>query len=276
MAIRPKAGQFCVRILPALGVLGPLLVAGCASAPPPGDADEEAPPVGVYDPIEPVNRFIFRANEKIDTYVVAPVTEAYVTVTPELGRRSISHFGNNLRLPLNALYQVLQGDFDGLSNDVQSFALNTVFGVGGLLPVAKAEGYESDPEDFGQTLAVWGMPAGPYVVLPLFGPDTLRNAPSRFVQGAANRMQLKAAGVSVIYFPQAILFMLQERAEADPKLQRAKDAAIDPYLFIREALYQRRQFLIRDGEVPEVEEEDLSIDLEGLDLDLPESSEDSP
>ena len=143
-----------------------LVLAGCATAEDP-------------DPWEPVNRAIFGFNEVADRAVLTPVSRGYRAVVPEPVRDSVSNFLNNLREPTHFVNLALQGEREGFGTSVGRFVINTTLGVGGLFDAASAFGYQKQETRFGTTLQKWGVGPGPYVVLPLFGPDVVRGAVGR-------------------------------------------------------------------------------------------------
>ncbi len=141
----------------------------------------------VNDPLEPVNRAVFAFNGVVDTFVIDPIARRYKSWVPELAREGVSNFISNLKSPVNAFNQFLQGDFGGAGETVLSFAVNTTLGVGGFGEVANSQfGLSNEEEDFGQTLAVWGVPDGPYVVWPLLGPSNARDSIGAVADMASN------------------------------------------------------------------------------------------
>ena len=130
----------------------------------------------INDPLESMNRATFAVNDALDTVIMEPVARGYRAVAPEPARKGVRNFLRNLRSPVNIANQLLQGDLEGAGNDLTRFAVNSLVGVGGLFDVAGSEGYEYEREDFGQTLGKWGVDSGPYLVLPLLGPSSFRDA----------------------------------------------------------------------------------------------------
>ena len=126
------------------------------------------------DPLEPLNRAIFEVNRELDHYVLRPTTVVYRFAVPNAVRRGIGQFLDNLLEPVYALNALLQGDAAGLEVAISRFLLNTFVGLGGLIDVAAEAGIHGDSHGFGQTLAHWGVEPGPYLVLPLLGPSTVR------------------------------------------------------------------------------------------------------
>lgn len=145
-------------------------VSGCATT------NNHSEPTAVYDPIEPVNRATLAFNELLDKILFNPVTIVYRTAVPAAGRNMVTNFLSNLRTPVYLANEILQGDIQGAGLVLKRFAINTFTGFGGLLDTASWEGITYQPADFGQTLALWGFGSGPYIVLPILGPSTLRDA----------------------------------------------------------------------------------------------------
>ena len=142
-----------------------IFVQGCAST-------KEQPNV---DPFEPVNRVIYSVNDVADTYVLRPVARGYNWVTPEPARNGIGNFFDNLTYPVTIVNDLLQAKWGQAGSDTLRFLTNSTFGLFGFMDVATDAGLERHDEDFGQTFAKWGIPAGPYIMLPLFGPRTARS-----------------------------------------------------------------------------------------------------
>ena len=218
-----------------------LLLAGCAQNPPSGE---------VYDPIEPVNRKVFWFNQQLDTYVLKPAADAYVFVTPEFARRGVTNFFTNSLYPSTILNNFLQGKVGPGLTDVMRFVVNTTLGMGGLFDPATAMGLPRHDEDFGQTLAVWGLGPGAYLELPVLGPSNTRdvfrlpvdwfmNVYPGLVSNTAATAGLTALGV------------VNTRANLDNALEIRREAALDPYVFTRSAYDQRRTNMIYDGSPPE-------------------------
>lgn len=203
-------------------------------------ADEVANP----DPWEPLNRKTYAVNDFADRWVLKPVAVGYSTVAPGVVQDGIGNFFENLGTPAVAINQVLQGKPRLAASDTGRFLLNSTFGIGGLIDIASRVGLPAHSEDFGQTFGRWGIDSGPYLVVPLRGPSTLRDAvgmgfdtllnPLRLIDHERTRYSLLATSI------------IDTRAG----LLSAEDLISgDPYVFIREAYLQRREFLITDGVV---------------------------
>lgn len=197
------------------------------------------------DPLEDYNRVMFSFNDKADRWVLKPVAKGYRYVTPDFFERGVSRMFSNLGEVLNVVNDLLQGKVGQAGNDGGRLLINSTIGIAGFFDVAKHAGLErSDGEDFGQTFGVWGVGEGAYVVLPFWGPSTLRDTPSLLLDSVFNpigevdhvptRNQLYGAKVVSV------------RADL---LEAEKLVKGDRYTFIRDVYLQRRHFLVNDGEV---------------------------
>ena len=222
------------------GVLAILLVAGgCATAP--------GRTLG-NDPWEKANRGIYKFNDTLDRAALKPVAKGYVKITPRWFRAGVGNFFSNLSYPITAVNQFLQGKVGTGFHDSGRFLVNTTIGIGGLIDVATKMGLQANDEDFGQTLAVWGVGSGPFINLPFFGPSSLRDAPSRAVDYFMSPLTYIDQPWEAEWGERA-LDLIHSRSELlslDPTLQRA----FDPYAFVRDAWVQRREFAIYDGNPP--------------------------
>jgi len=215
-----------------------------------------------HDPIEPVNRGIFWFNDKVDTYVLAPVATVWDKVLPSRVQRSISNFFTNLRFPIVTLNDLLQAKFKHAASDVGRFAVNTTVGVAGFFDPASDWGLEYHDEDFGQTLGVWGVPPGPYLVIPILGPSDVRDGGGLVVDGFST---VYPWFVDLIYTISArAVDVVNTRSLYLKQVEEAKAASLDYYAAVRSAYLQRRKSLVNDGATaPKDETEDLySIDKE--------------
>ncbi len=221
-----------------------LVLSGCASNQV-SEAEAEVDAVEVEvteaDPYEGFNRSIFGFNEGLDDYVAEPISDAYLWVTPQFVQTGIANFFYNLQDINVVLNDVMQGKVEQGVQDTGRFAVNSTIGLLGLFDVATKFGLEKHEEDFAQTLAVWGVPQGPYLVLPVLGPSTGRGIPGGIFDAAANPATYVGAPVTLIQ-------MLNARANAEGALNFIDEAALDPYVFTREAFLQHRKHLITDGE----------------------------
>ncbi len=227
-----------------VALLAGVLAAGCATG---GEAPRD-PVMLVADPFEPVNRRIHRFNDVVDRRLVEPISDGYRYVTPRFARARVRDFLDNLKTPVWFFNEVLQGDWRGARRQATRFSLNTTLGVAGLYDFADGVAWiEKDDEDFGQTLAVWGAPQGPYLVLPLLGPSTARDLTGTLVDGVMDPFVWTQTGrQSEVLFARAALDGLDTRARADAAIALMRDS-LDPYAQTR-ALYiqSRRAGLLED------------------------------
>ena len=220
---------------------------GCASLPKTAGPEDN-------DPLERMNRAVFSFNLKTDRAVLRPVATGYRRVTPDPVERRISNFLANLSGPVVVASDLLQGKFRRAGADTGRFLINSTVGLLGMFDVAGHMGLEArDVEDLGQVLGKWGIGRGPYIMVPVIGPYSLRDGVGRLLalpleplreydndNGARNSL--------------AVLYGIDARAAllaADDEL----DAAFDPYIFLRDAYYQRREYLLHDGEPPSFDED---------------------
>jgi len=216
-------------------LIGALSLGGCATT-----TVEQQTVASKVDPYEGVNRDVFSFNDTVDDYVAKPISDAYKWVTPQFAQTGIFNFFNNLKNVNVVINDVLQGKFEQSAEDTGRLLINSTIGLGGLVDVAKDVGLKQNDEDFDQTLAVWGVPQGSYLVLPLLGPTTVRGIPSAILDTAANP-------ASYVGMPVQLVSLLNTRANAQGSLDVVKEGALDPYVFIREGYLQTREHLASDG-----------------------------
>ncbi|MFB3147027.1 MAG: VacJ family lipoprotein, partial [Nitrospirales bacterium] len=226
------------------------------------------------DPFEVVNRPVYQANDLLDQYVAGPVSQVYIDFTPEPLRSTVSNFFDNLLYLNVVLNDFLQGKGEQGLADSGRFLINTTFGAFGLFDVATPLGLKRHDEDFGQTLAVWGMGKGSYLVLPFLGPKTARDVPDIGVSAVTNILFYVS---NPVIAPVAILGFIDQRSRFDQAIQIRNELAVEPYLFTREAYIQHRNFLIYDGDPP-IDDDDLFLDESFAELEdeAPFEAEDDP
>ncbi|OLL29559.1 ABC transporter [Burkholderia sp. SRS-W-2-2016] len=224
------------------------LLAGCSTVPTPTKGD----------PFEGLNRTIFTVNDKIDQYALKPVAKGYVWATPQPVRDSVTNFFSNIGDVYIAANNLLQLRIaDGVS-DVMRIVINTVFGVGGLFDVATLAKLPKHENDLGLTLGHYGVPAGPYLVLPLFGPSTVRDAVGSLGNYYVNPISyIDPPGLSWALYG---LNVVNTRANLLGASDVLEGAALDKYSFVRNAYLQRRQYLLSNNrrtpqELPSYDEE---------------------
>jgi phospholipid-binding lipoprotein MlaA len=215
-----------------------LLLGGCATV-----------PSGTPDPrdrFERANRSVYKFNTALDHAVLRPVARTYVKLTPQPVRRSVGNFLSNIAYPVTIVNDYLQGKpRDGFS-DIGRFGVNTVIGIGGLFDPATHWGLEKHDEDFGQTLGKWGVPSGPFLMIPVLGPSTVRDAPAKLVDGVFTpSTYLNNPPVTIGLFAIGAVNTRAELLDTDQMIE----SAYDPYAFVRNAWLQRRESKVRDGNV---------------------------
>jgi phospholipid-binding lipoprotein MlaA len=228
------------------------LVTGCATVP--EDPDDRAAFEEANDPIEPANRRLFAFNQGVDRIIVRPLAEAYAVV-PERARRSVRNFLNNLRTPVIFANDVFQAEVSRAGVTLGRFAINSTIGVAGLFDVATRMGLEFHDEDFGQTLAVWGIPEGPYIVLPIFGPSNPRDTIGMIADTFLDPLTYVASNNDVEYglAIRSVVDGVDRRSTVLEALDEIERTSLDFYATIRSLYRQRRANEVANGEmVPEV------------------------
>ena len=223
-----------VAILTAAGALG-----GCASN-----------PTNPADPWEPFNRRVWEFNEDVDRVYLKPLAQGYKKVLPAFARRGVGNFFRNLLEPTNIVNDLLQGKFAQAGSDTARFLVNSTFGVLGLFDVATKEGLERHEEDFGQTFAKWGIPSGPYMVLPFIGPSNVRDGIGLLPYYFLTDPRLAAENIETTIVLIGV-DVIDRRAQL-LTASRILDLQLDPYAFTREAYKQKRLDLIYDGAPPPI------------------------
>ena len=204
------------------------------------------------DPLEGWNRAVFGFNEGLDAAVLKPVATGYKTVVPELVRNGVSNVFSNIGDGWSAINQLLQGKPVAAAQMTMRVATNTLFGIAGLFDVASDLGIERQQEDFGQTLGRWGLPAGPYFVLPLLGPSSLRDTAALPID-----LQWRPAALSndsATRIGLSTLQLIDVRANLLGASRIVDDIALDKYVFVRDGYLSRRRSLVYDGDPPDIPE----------------------
>lgn len=231
------------------------LLIGCATPPPADDLEARAEFEQINDPLEPTNRVIFEINEGIDTYFLRPLAVGYRAAIPEFGRNRISDVLDNLKAPVYFVNDLLQGNFSMAGTTVGRFALNTSFGVGGLMDVAAPMGLPEHTADFGETLGVWGVGEGFYLVLPVFGPSNPRDTVGMIADSYTDPLDyyLQTGGRHWAYWTRQGLTALSEREAYLDSLDDVKRTSLDYYSTMRSLYRQRRDALINNARNPRQE-----------------------
>jgi phospholipid-binding lipoprotein MlaA len=219
-----------------------MLVAGCAAAP------------SRDDPFEPMNRASYRVHEVVDGHFIKPMVQAYVDYTPRLVQQGIHNFFGNIDDFFSFINAALQNKPDKAGHDLGRVITNTGFGLLGLIDVASEAGVPKGNEDFGQTFGVWGIPQGPYLFIPVFGPTTVRDGTGWIVRGYASPIgYIEDIPTRNVLWA---LNVIDLRASALQAESMVNQAALDPYTFIRRAYLQRRRYLVYDGQPPPAKDDD--------------------
>ncbi len=202
--------------------------------------------ITINDPWVGFNRSMHKFNDSLDKAIIAPAARGYRAVVPKPIRQGVSNFFENLADIITAINNLLQGKPKEALSDTTRVLVNTTLGVGGLFDIATRMKLEKHHEDFGQTLAVWGVKNGPYIVLPILGPSTLRDTTGTIVDISMH--PLSNVSEDEIVYSSVGLYVVDERAELLEASDILEQAALDPYIFQRDAYYQARQHAIKDGD----------------------------
>ena len=218
-------------------VLFAAALAGCATTG--GRAD---------DPFEASNRVMFKINEPLVEYVAKPAAELYTAIFPSFVRQAVTNYVNNIDDLFSIVNDALQGKWEKMGNDMGRVMINTGFGFGGLIDIASDAGIPRGMEDFGQTFGYWGIPQGPYLFLPLWGPTTVRDGTGsilRLVWSPTNEIP-NVAVRNVVYG----MVTVNETPGVVDAWKLVDQASLDKYTFVRRAYLQRREYLVHDGKPP--------------------------
>lgn len=196
------------------------------------------------DPYENLNRKVFTVNQVFDQILLKPVAKGYSNYVPDFIQTTVGNFFGNLADVWTAVNNFLQGKPREGMQDTGRVAVNTVFGVAGLADVATKLGIPKHQEDFGQTLGVWGVKPGPYVMLPLFGPSTLRDTVAKPLDLYVDPVNL--ASSADVEFSLRAMRLVDDRARLLPTTDMIEKVALDPYQFVRDAHFQQRDAKVRD------------------------------
>lgn len=220
--------------------------------------------IEINDPFEGTNRAIFAFNNTVDDAIINPVIKGYRSAVPTPARKGLSNFISNIGAPIDFMNQILQGDVSGAGDTLVRTTINTVLGLGGLIDLAGHEGIEHEDEDFGQTLGTWGVGHGPYVVVPIIGPSSLRDYAGHLVDAFADPVRIYASNVDEmhIYYTKAGLTYFDLRESLMDVLTELEKSSIDYYATTRSAYYQNREAAVNDkntdhevvSEIPDYED----------------------
>ncbi|PKO45521.1 MAG: ABC transporter [Betaproteobacteria bacterium HGW-Betaproteobacteria-3] len=235
-------GRYTTRA--GLAALMLVLLQGCATGP---NANPK-------DPLEPFNRGVTKFNDAVDKAVIKPVAEGYVYVTPDIVRKGVGNFFNNLSDAWSFVNNVLQLKGEAAGDSLARVITNTMLGLGGLIDFATPLNIERHREDFGQTLGYWGVPSGPYLVLPILGPSTLRDTaalPADIGYGSA----VSYINNDAVRYGLTGLRLIDTRASLLRAGNLLEEAALDKYSFQRDVFLQARRSLVFDGNEPPEEDQ---------------------
>ena len=222
-----------------LAVLMFALLQGCATGP---NANPK-------DPLEPFNRGVAKFNDAVDKAVLKPVAQGYVDVTPDIVRKGVGNFFNNLSDAWSFVNNVLQLKGEAAGDSLARVITNTMLGLGGLVDFATPLNIERHREDFGQTLGYWGVPSGPYLVLPILGPSTVRDTAALPADiGIGNAVSY--INNDAVRYGLTGLRLIDTRASLLRAGDLLNEAALDKYSFQRDVFLQARRSLVYDGDEP--------------------------
>lgn len=227
-------------ITTAMVLLASLFFSGCATQ-------------NNKDPLDGMNRGIYKFNDMADKSVIKPVAKAYKTVTPSPVRKGVNNFFSNLGMLTTIVNDLLQLKFSHAFTDTGRFVINSTFGVLGVFDLASMDGIEHRREDFGQTLGHWGIGTGPYLVLPFLGASNVRDFAGLVVDTATTDPITYTHNIGEIRLHNQIRTaqFINLRTELLVAGDLVNEASLDPYAFVRDAYLQRRASLVQDGIVPD-------------------------
>lgn len=245
-----KLGAICMKnnkkysILTLLTITA-MAITSCASS---GGSGVSGGDAEIQDPFESTNRAVFSFNTAVDKAIIHPVAKGYNAVVPQPARTGVENVLRNLKSPVTFANQALQGDVEGAGNVLVRAVVNTLIGVGGLFDVAGSEGIAYEPEDFGQTLAKWGVGHGPYLVVPIIGPSSMRDYVGYAVDSFADPLRWYLFNVDKegLYYGKLGVEYLALRASLVDTLEELQKSSIDYYAATRSAYYQHREALVND------------------------------
>jgi phospholipid-binding lipoprotein MlaA len=224
------------------------LLAGCAQVA--GDPGERIA-VSADDPLEPVNRGVFVVNQVLDRLLFKPVAQSYDGILPEDGRNAIRRILDNLKEPVVVLNDTLQGEFERAGISVGRFGVNTTLGLAGSFDLAAKWGLDRQIGDFGQTLFVWGLPSGPYLMLPVLGPSNPRDGLGMLVDSYIDPLTFlaNAKGLQEVEIGRFVADGVDQRARVVDVLDELEKNSLDFYAELRSLTQQKRAAELRRGQV---------------------------
>jgi phospholipid-binding lipoprotein MlaA len=244
-------GVFCRAAGLMLAAIVAAVVAGCAT--PPSDPAERIAFEQNHDPLEPLNRQILDLNLFIDRILLKPATQVYIAIVPEEGRDAVKRALDNMKEPVVVINNVLQGELERAGISVARFTVNSTLGLAGLLEIAGKMGLEKETGDFGQTLFVWGLPEGPYLIVPLLGPSTPRDLIGMGTDAYIDPFSFLATAKSLdqIQIARFVVDGIDQRARVMDVLEDLEKNSLDFYAQLRSLSQQKRAAELRHGAAPE-------------------------
>lgn len=262
----PLSAGLAPRIVQRMATAAALALALSACA-----SQNAAAPTEAYDPIEPVNRAIYRVNDLGDRYLLRPVASGYQRALPQQLRTGVRNVFSNLLYPVTIANDLLQGKFRQCGRDGARFLLNSTVGLAGIFDPATRIGLTENDEDFDQTLAVWGAAEGPYLMIPIFGPRTLRHFVGDTVDAPLTPFLNIADGDVDLTLGAWVIYQVDNRSrllDADEQVYES----FDPYIFVRDAYLQNRRYRALDGNVPEDDSYLDDAELDDAEADVSETT----
>jgi len=238
---------------PTLLLLGLLALSACATRPPASEPEALAEYEQANDPLEPFNRTMYTVHNGIDTLLLRPAAEFYRFFLPQPVRTGVRNVLANLRSPVILLNDALQGETERGATTLARFLMNSTFGIGGLFDVAKEVGLPGHSEDFGQTLAVWGLGEGPFLFVPVIGPSNPRDLAGFGVDIAADPLTWVIndgdSTAEALGWTRYGLTLVDTREGLIETLDTVNETSLDPYATLRSGYRQHRQQEIRNGRI---------------------------
>jgi phospholipid-binding lipoprotein MlaA len=251
LILSPRAaGRFFEFPRFAILLLAGLLMTGCAAMPDPKDPEAVADFEQINDPIEPFNRGIFEVNQALDKAIIKPIALVYRDYTPDAFQNAVHNMLNNLRSPIILANDLMQGKLRRAWDTLARFLINSTMGFGGLGDPAYQLGFTFHNEDFGQTLAVWGIPDGPYIILPVLGPSNPRDTVGLVVDALIDPLNIWLSNTNreELIFARGAVQGIDERARNIDTLDELEKSSLDFYASVRSLYGQRRGDEINDGQ----------------------------
>ncbi len=234
-----------------------LALTGCATPPPQSDSADYQAYQQTNDPLEPTNRVFYNVNDRLDTYLLKPVAQGYVAITTPGIRNHVGDFITNIGEPARTVNFIAEWMPRDAGCSLARFLINSTLGIGGIFDPASAWGLKETDTDFGLTLAIWGLPAGPYLYLPLLGPSGVRDAANLPVEYFATPMAVAPSSTALTDFgySQTGLHIINARADYLDTIDQIKATALDPYATFRSLYRQSRasevqQIYLSEGRNP--------------------------